>query len=298
MRVVRHVITDVFTDRPLTGNALSVFTDARALDDETMQALAREVNLGGTVFVLRSTIPEADARIRIFTPTQEIPFGGHAALGAAFVLAGPLSRDIVRLQTAKGVVPVHVTREGARIVWGWMIQPLPTIEPFSGPSELLGALGAASGVLPAHVYDDGVRHLLVELPTADSVALVRPDMARLAQISSSTVTVFARAGTRWKTRVFAPALGVSEEAASGGAAGALTVHLARHGRIAFGDEIEIDQGGEIGRPSALHGRASGSADKITRVEVGGSAVMVARGEFNVSLTTAAAGPKAAGQRPP
>jgi trans-2,3-dihydro-3-hydroxyanthranilate isomerase len=280
MRVVRHVICDVFTDRPLTGNALCVFTDARALDDATMQTLAREVNLCGTAFVLRPTIPDADARIRIFTPTREIPFGGHAALGTAFVLAGPLSRDIVRLQTERGVVPVQVTREAARIVWGWMIPPLPTVERGPAPSAVLEALGVPSD-LTVQMYDDGLHHLLVELPAAPAVALVRPDLAALARLSASTVSVFAAAGTRWKTRVFAPALGISEDPATGGPAGALTMHLARQGRIAAGQEIAIDQGGEIGRPSTLYGRATGSPDAVTRVEVGGSAVIVARGEFNL-----------------
>jgi trans-2,3-dihydro-3-hydroxyanthranilate isomerase len=280
MRVVRHVLCDVFTDRPLTGNALCVFTDARTLDDQTMQSLAREVNLCATVFVLRPTVPEADARIRIFTPTTEIPFGGHATLGAAFVLAGPLSRDVVRLQTERGVVPVQVTREGARIVWGWMIQPLPTVEPCPAPSAVLAALGVPSA-LTVQMFDDGLRHLLVELAEARAVALVRPDMAALAQIAASTVSLFAAAGTRWKTRVFAPALGIAEDPATGGAAGALTMHLVRQGRIASGDEITIDQGGEVGRPSTLHGRATGSPGGVTRVEVGGSAVIVARGEFNL-----------------
>jgi trans-2,3-dihydro-3-hydroxyanthranilate isomerase len=95
------------------------------------------------------------------------------------------------------------------------------------------------------------------------------------------VSCFAGTGSRWKVRMFAPGAGVVEDPATGSAAGPLAVHLARHGRIGFGDEIEISQGIEIGRPSTLYARADGSADELERVEVGGSAVIVARGEFRL-----------------
>jgi trans-2,3-dihydro-3-hydroxyanthranilate isomerase len=91
----------------------------------------------------------------------------------------------------------------------------------------------------------------------------------------------AGAGTRWKTRMFAPGDGVPEDPATGSAAGPLAVHLARHGRIAFGDEIEVTQGVEIGRPSTLYAKVEGSGEQVERVEVGGSAVVVARGEFTL-----------------
>jgi trans-2,3-dihydro-3-hydroxyanthranilate isomerase len=95
------------------------------------------------------------------------------------------------------------------------------------------------------------------------------------------VNCFAGSGTRWKTRMFAPVYGVDEDPATGSAAGPLAVHLARHGRIAFGDEIEISQGAEVGRPSKLYARVAGTPERIERVEVGGSAVVVARGEFRL-----------------
>ena len=95
MRALRYVVVDVFTDAPLAGNQLAVFTDARGLDLETMQALARELNFSESVFVLPGTAP-ADVRIRIFTPTTELPFAGHPVLGAAFVLGGPLQKIVDR----------------------------------------------------------------------------------------------------------------------------------------------------------------------------------------------------------
>src|SRR5918994_5031796 len=112
MRAFRYVVADVFTDTPLAGNALAVFTDARDLSPLEMQALARETNLSETVFVLR---PEdgGHARLRIFTPATELAFAGHPVLGAAFVLAAPLQLGVIRLETGRGVVPVELTRDDA-----------------------------------------------------------------------------------------------------------------------------------------------------------------------------------------
>jgi trans-2,3-dihydro-3-hydroxyanthranilate isomerase len=122
----------------------------------------------------------------------------------------------------------------------------------------------------------------VALGSQEEVARVKPDFATLADLTGETgVNCFAGSGRAWKTRMFAPADGVPEDPATGSAAGPLAVHLARHGRIDFGEEIEISQGAEIGRPSTLFARADGSAERVERVEVGGSAVTVARGEFRL-----------------
>jgi trans-2,3-dihydro-3-hydroxyanthranilate isomerase len=121
----------------------------------------------------------------------------------------------------------------------------------------------------------------IELASEQEVAALAPDFGALARLTDAGVNCFAGSRTHWKTRMFAPAHGVVEDPATGSAAGPLAVHLARHGRIAFGDEIEISQGVELGRPSKLYARAEGSAEQIERVEVGGSAVIVARGEFRI-----------------
>src|SRR2546423_10480861 len=125
---LRYVVADVFTDTPLSGNQLAVFTDGRDVDDETMQKLAKEMNFSETVFVLP---PEAGGhvRIRIFTPVTELPFAGHPVLGSAFVLGGPLQLGEIRLQTDSRGVSVTLQREGARIVFGWVQQPIPQHEP-------------------------------------------------------------------------------------------------------------------------------------------------------------------------
>ena len=275
---LRYVVADVFTDTALTGNQLAVFTDAREVDDETMQKLVREMNFSETVFVLP---PEngGHARIRIFTPSNELPFAGHPVLGSAFVLAAPLQLGEIRLETGSGIVPVTLEREGARIIFGWMQQPIPTFEAFGRAEELQEVLGVRSG-LPVELYHLGPEHVFLELSGEEQVASLAPDFRALARFHAC-INCFAGSGKRWKTRMFAPADGVPEDPATGSAAGPLAVHLARHGRIGFGEEIEISQGAELNRPSKLHARVEGSPDRIERVEVGGSAITVARGEFQL-----------------
>jgi trans-2,3-dihydro-3-hydroxyanthranilate isomerase len=281
LRLLPYQLCDVFTDRPLAGNALAVFTDCAGLDVATMQGLARETNLSESVFVLRPTTSEADARIRIFTPAMELPFAGHPTLGSAFVLADALHRDVIRLETAKGVISVRLTRERGRLVFGWMNQPLPRIEPFAAAPELFAALRVKGSRLPVDLYDNGPHYVFVELGSAEEVRTLRPDLGRLAALGSTAFSVFARNGERWKARVFAPGEGIPEDPATGAAAGPHALHLARYGHIRFGDEVVIEQGAEIGRPSTLYARLVGSAHHLEQVEVGGSAVVVARGEFSL-----------------
>jgi trans-2,3-dihydro-3-hydroxyanthranilate isomerase len=278
----RYVVCDVFTDTPLAGNQLAVFTDARELPEEMLQPLAREMNFSETVFVYPASDRGAHARIRIFTPGVEVPFAGHPTLGSAFVLAGPLQLVEIRLETGSGVVPVRLEREGARIVFGRMEQPIPTWTPFGGTALLFEALGVSGSELPVEIYDNGLHHAYVTLGSEAEVAALKPDLAKLEGLGEVLgINTIAGAGSQWKTRMFIPSGGIAEDPATGSAAGPLALHLVRHGRIGFGDEIEITQGVEIGRPSKLYARVDGSAERIDRVEVGGSAVVVARGEFRL-----------------
>ncbi len=276
MATFRYVIADVFTDVPLAGNQVAVFTDARDIPEERLQPLAREINYSETVFVYPAA-GDGHARIRIFTPNNELPFAGHPILGTAFVLAQPLQLEEIHLETGRGLVPVRLDRDGPRVAFGWMRQPEPTWEPFERAEELCRILGATPTDLPLELYRQGPGHVLVELGSAEEVAALTPDFGALARFMDEGAAVFARDGDRWKLRVFVPAYGIAEDPATGSAAGPLALHLARHGRIAFGDEIVIGQGVEIGRPSTLHAVARSPEE----IEVGGSAVVVARGEFRL-----------------
>jgi trans-2,3-dihydro-3-hydroxyanthranilate isomerase len=188
----------------------------------------------------------------------------------------------IRLETGVGVVPVQLEREGARISFGWMSQPIPSVEVYADESPLLEAIGVERSELPVEVYDNGLRHVYVCLPSPEAVAALKPDLGRLSDLPGVLgVNCIAGSGTVWKTRMFAPGGGVLEDPATGSAAGPLAVHLVRHGRVRPGDEVEITQGVEIKRPSKLYARVEGTPKKIESVHVGGSAVIVARGEFKL-----------------
>jgi trans-2,3-dihydro-3-hydroxyanthranilate isomerase len=274
----RYVFADVFTDTPLSGNQLAVFTDARGLDAETMQALALEIGFSETVFVLPAE-SGGTARIRIFNPVAEMQFAGHPTLGAAFVLGAPLQLGVVELETGAGIVPVVLERdESGRIVFGRMTQPVPRVELVERVAALLAALGVERSTLPIELYDNGARHIVVTLGDESEVSALRPDGPALASFEVTGVNCVAGSGTTWRSRMFWPH---GEDPATGSAAGPIACHLARHSLVAWGDEIVIRQGVEMGRPSILYARAQGGNGLIDAVEVGGSAVVVARGEFRL-----------------
>lgn len=273
----RYVVADVFTSTPLAGNQLAVFTDARGIDDATMQALTVEIGFSETVFVLP---PEqgGTARIRIFNPREEMPFAGHPVLGTAFVLGGPLQRQVIELETGAGIVAVALERdERGAIRFGRMSQPVPSVEP-GDERGVLAALGVARSELPVELYDNGARHLVVTLESESAVSALRPDLTAVAGLRVTGLNAIAGSGRRWRSRMF---WANGEDAATGSAAGPIACHLARHGVIQWGEEIVLTQGVEIGRPSTLQARADGGGDTIEAVEVGGAAVLVARGEFRL-----------------
>jgi trans-2,3-dihydro-3-hydroxyanthranilate isomerase len=275
---LRYVVVDVFTDTPLAGNQLAVFTDAREIDEELMQALATEVGFSETTFVLP---PEAggDARVRIFNPAHEMAFAGHPILGTAWVLAQPLQRGVVELETPMGIVPVEFERdESGGLVFGRMVQPVPTVRPVEETEALFAALGVDGSTLPVELYDNGATQIVVTLESPDAVATLAPEPSAIARFGVTGVNCIAPLDHRWKNRMF---WSHGEDAATGSAAGPIACHLCRHGLVEWDDWIEISQGVEIGRPSTLFARADGGSAGIERVFCGGRAVVVARGEFRL-----------------
>jgi trans-2,3-dihydro-3-hydroxyanthranilate isomerase len=277
-----YEILDVFTDTPLEGNSLAVFTAGEDVPSRLMQRTAREMNLSETVFLLPGD-GEADAHVRIFTPAAEMPFAGHPILGSAFVVGALTHLDVVRLRTAAGTVPVYLTREDDEITFGEMEQPIPTVEPFPDPEALRAALGIAEAALPIEAYTNGPTHVMIALHDALEVAALTPDIGALQAFGEKGFSCFAldEDGMHVKTRMFAPGLGVPEDPATGSAAGPLALHLVRHGRTKFGQTLLITQGVEVGRPSELHATVEGTAEAIDRIVVGGSAVRVASGHYRL-----------------
>lgn len=293
---------DVFTDRPLTGNPLAVFPDAEGLDVRTMQALAREMNLSETTFVLPSAA--ATRRIRFFTPTAEVPLVGHPTIGTWWLLAElglvadlpPEGTVTVTQETGRGVLPVAIhCRDGRphRVV---MTQAVPE---FGATIDDLDPLARALGSTPDALRD-------TPRPTVVSTALPQlmvpvASRAALAALPSggaggALATHLRRYGTDCvmcyappvddtvHCRMFAPGLGVPEDPATGSAAGALGAHLARHGEVPAAEgriSFTVRQGEEIGRPSRIEVEVDLEGDRVTAVRVGGAAVRVIRGEVTL-----------------
>lgn len=272
-----YVVVDAFAREHLLGNPVAVFFEADDLPGEVMQRIARETNLSESTFVLRPR-HGGDARIRIFTPVNELPFAGHPLLGTAVALGEHVPGDRLRLETAMGEIPFVLERHaGGRATGARMRQPVPTWRPFDRAAELLDALGAEKSTLPVEIYHNGPRHVFVGLESTAALSALRPDHRALSAFDDMAANCFAGEGRHWRSRMFSPAYGVVEDAATGSAAGPLALHLLRHGALRRDPDIEIMQGVEMGRPSRMLARVTGDAAAVTSVEVGGDAVVTMRG---------------------
>jgi trans-2,3-dihydro-3-hydroxyanthranilate isomerase len=277
VKTLRYVICDVFTDQPLAGNPLAVFTDARGLSGELMQALAREMNLTETAFVLPGQA-RGQVRVRIFNRSRELPFSGHATLGTAFVLGGPLQTEQIRTELLAGEVPVRLERDGAHIHFAWMSPPPARPLAVDEAAPILLALGLKEPGSPLLGYDNGLQHICLYLPSAGSVAALAPNFSALAAATSAGVSAFHFDGELCTARYFAPRCGIDEDAATGSAAAPMALYLKSTGLLADGQALRIAQGAEVGRPSTLYARLT-AAESQPSIEVGGSARIVARGQF-------------------
>lgn len=278
-------LADVFTEVALAGNQLAVFTDGGdRLSVEAMQAIAREMNLSETVFVVP---PEAggDAKVRMLSSVCEIDFAGHPLLGTACVLAAqwdlPEHELMLRVETNVGLVPLKVTRRSFGHYRAWMEQPLPEVSDFDRGEELLEALGLKRSLLPIQVSNTGIPHLYVTAESVEAVEGIVPDFPLLGRIAGGPrINVFAGEGLEYTTRMFSPFdVAVPEDPACGSAAGPLAAHLVRYGRVEPSIQITLSQGASVGRPSTLYARAHGRADQITSIEVGGGVCLIGGGEL-------------------
>jgi trans-2,3-dihydro-3-hydroxyanthranilate isomerase len=279
-RPLDYIVVDAFTRTPLEGNPVAVFFVDDALPAQRMQRIAREMNLSEVVFVMPPK-QGGDVHVRIFTPVNELPFAGHPLLGTAVALRHIKAQDRFVFETGMGLVPFEVQADAPGIAHVTMQQPIPTWTRYEHAERLLAALGVDSSVLPIEAYRNGPRHVFVTCPDASALADVRPDHRALAQFEDMSAMCLAPAGDHWRCRMFSPAYGVTEDAATGSAAGPIAIHLARHGRIAWGQPLHLLQGVEIHRPSHMHALVEGSQHGIESVKVSGHGVVVARGRLGV-----------------
>ncbi|MER5933278.1 PhzF family phenazine biosynthesis isomerase [Streptomyces sp. NPDC002054] len=275
-----YVVVDAFAKQPLTGNPVAVFFDADDLSAEQMQRIAREMNLSETTFVLAPE-KDGDVHVRIFTPVNELPFAGHPLLGTAIALGRRTDADRLKIETAMGVIPFELEREDGRAVSARMRQPVPVWEPFDRAEELLAALGVVESTLPVEIYRNGPRHVLVGFESVEALSKVEPDHRALARFPDMAANCIAGSGRHWRNRMFSPAYGVVEDAATGSAAGPIAIHLARHGLGHYGQAIEITQGVEMGRPSPMGALVHGEGDRVDSVEVFGHGAVALEGVLHV-----------------
>lgn len=300
-RRYRVVQVDVFTDQAFGGNQLAVFTDARGLTTGEMQILAREMAYSESTFVLPADHAGAAARVRIFTPTTELPLAGHPTVGTSFVLARdsaiPLDGEATEaiLELGVGPVPVVIERRDGRPSFVWMTQPAPVFGPVRADRDrVAAALGVSvadlHGDWPLQVVSTGVPFLYVPLRSLAAVAACRPDAAALSALFAdsdpASLLVFAlETVTRDATvhaRMFAPhTMGIPEDPATGAAAGPLGAYLARYGALPAGPQTRfvVEQGLEMGRPSHIHVEVRRRGEELIGPRVGGQAVIVGEGDL-------------------
>ncbi len=299
----RYLTVDVFTDRIFGGNPLAVFPDGRGLATERMQQVAREFNLSETVFVLPPDSLSHARRLRIFTPSAEVPFAGHPTIGTAFVLASigdiPLAREWTRIvfEEGAGPVPVNIRARDRRPEFAQLVAP--RLPEFGPPPPARADLAAMLSLDPEDLLDDprgpqaiscGLPFLSIPLRDRDAVgrARLRLDVWEkvLATYWSPHPYIFAfdpeDPGHDLRARMFGPAVGVVEDPATGSAATALGGYLGiRDARRGGTLRFVVEQGFEIGRPSPLEIEVDKDAGRITEIRVGGASVMVGEGTIDV-----------------
>lgn len=303
MRSYRYIHLDVFTDRPLSGNQLAVFPDGRGLSGETMQAVAKEMNFAESTFVLPAERADTDFRVRIFTPAAELPIAGHPTIGTAFALArsGAIEPGTERVVFGLGIgpTPVSVSWKDEEMTFAWMTQGLPEFGPaIPDPSGAAAALrlpsAAVTGTgLPVQTVSCGAPYLYIPLATRRAVDSASLDteayerFTRAAHLVELPVFLFSSetAGDKATvySRMFAPALGIAEDPATGVASGPLGCYLVRHKVVPAeraGAMLSL-QGVKMGRPSQIHVAVGVKNGEVLDVRIGGQAVVAGEGSLYI-----------------
>ncbi len=292
-RTIAFQQLDVFSARRLEGNPLAVFPDARGLSTEEMQALAREMNLSETTFVLpreASVERERGVRVRIFTVAEELPFAGHPTLGTAVALRGQTGREEVVLDLSVGRIPVRFEDRPGEPAFGEMTQVDPLLGPIGDRASAARAAGYQESdldpSLPVQTVSTGLPFVIVPLRSLEAARRLRLDPARSAEYlegaGATSFYVVTRETVDQRARLHARmAFYGGEDPATGSAAGCAAAWMVAHGVAAPGEQVLIEQGLEMKRPSQIFVRASRSGSRVFDVRVGGQAVEVLRGEVTL-----------------
>jgi trans-2,3-dihydro-3-hydroxyanthranilate isomerase len=313
MRSYRFFQLDVFTDKPFFGNPLAVFPEGQGIGEEDMQNIAREMNLSETVFVLPSAEEKALRKLRIFTPTRELPMAGHPVVGTWNLLARlGVIREVDEDFTGRieifhelgiGVLPVEIDVE-----WGVPRQVIMTQGQFiageivsdkdslAGLIESLGlSMTDLNTRLPAQVMETGIRSLAVPVNSLEALGQIKVNAGLLSEIylkfgavGAYVFTLETRDGppSRAHARFFAPSDNIPEDAATGSACGALSSYLVHHGAVTEKDadgfhRFTVEQGDFMKRPSRLYAEIKGEKGRVELARIGGASVVVLQGEMTL-----------------
>lgn len=304
MRKLNYHLVDVFTNEMFGGNQLAVFTDCENLPASYMQKIAKELNLAESTFVLPPKDSSHDHWVRIFTPATELPMAGHPTVGTAFVLvqqdASLGESQQLRFMEGVGVIPVHVQIDNGATSLITMQQPLPEFGSHFTDRQLMAdilslKIDAIDPNTPCEVVSTGLPFLFVPITSLDEIRRIRLRLdlweQALKGFEAPQIFVFTqeteRADSTVHSRMFAPALGIMEDPATGSASGPLGSYLVKHGLVSVEDATEIvsEQGFEMGRPSIIRISISQENNQISRVTVGGECVAVGAGYINLNVAS-------------
>lgn len=302
----RFIQVDVFTETPFCGNPLAVILDGHGLTGDQMQAIAREMNLSETTFILPPTDASAHVKVRIFTPQIELPFAGHPVVGTGYVLVTegllprPAESFAIQLELGVGVLPVDIACADGTVTQVIMTQRAPQFLT-ELPSDDVGRLARGLGIeaqdllgtgLPTQLVSTGLPQLMVPVRSLAAMRAITLELGALQTICEryGTHSIYAftcetvTSSAHVHTRLFAPLAGVLEDPATGSASGALGAYLVHH-RVVGGEaeviHLENEQGYEMGRPSRILIEVSRNGGTISRVRVGGQVVKVMDGTVYV-----------------
>ena len=281
---------DVFSSQPFAGNPLAVFLDGRGLTDAEMQALAREMNLSETTFILPGEAAierQRGVRVRIFTVQDELPFAGHPTLGTAFALRGGTGAAQITLDLNVGKVPVRFEEAPGQPAYAEMTQRDPEFGPLHDREAVVRAASLRDGdidpSLPIQTVSTGLAFTLVPLRGLETIRRLRVDLAGAAEYLEKAGGRFFYFVTREtvdsSARLHARMMFYNgEDPATGSAAGCAAAWMVAHGIAQPEERVLVEQGVEMQRPSRIFVCASRRDDRVVNVRVGGNAVEVLRGE--------------------
>jgi trans-2,3-dihydro-3-hydroxyanthranilate isomerase len=302
MKKLRYHLVDVFTDRAFGGNQLAVCTDGRGLSTELMQSIAKEFNLSETTFVLPPEDASNNYKVRIFTPGSELPMAGHPTVGTSFILARERMIEVsgdettIKLEEGVGTIPVRLNFKDGQTDLVWMQQPLPKfgprLEDVRGVAQMLSlAPDDVDESLPIEVVSCGVPFLYVPLKSLRAARSIRFRLdvweKLLGNLGVSEVFIFTKEteldGSSVHSRMFAPAIGIQEDPATGAASGPLGCYLVRHKVLPTSQQSEFtsEQGIEMGRTSIIRIVIEQEANEISRVLIGGRCVFMGEGHLEI-----------------